>query len=434
MFNISWNKMNKFDDLILLQIFSYLPLISLNKLKQVNKRWLKLIDETLEKRREFQIYTYSHETSLEIDNFIIDFKLNLINNLNSFISNQPDLFVYFLSQNFYSKQSIRDEKHKYLANISNQISSNLPSMNSIKLIISSQGFIHDRYYLSNESSLSSTPAIGGLLLSNQSNSFRFIAKQLINEHEILRDIRKASELYSFFGIDSNNESIRFMLILKNRLTHLNSSLEAHLSIFLDNLNKMKCENSLKDLIVNGCTINDAFLSNTNDSFCYNKQKEITFLLFLTKATNNDCVNLSQIVIPGQQTDDYIIESYFTKTKNNKTKKSLANYIKMYPRDEQFVDHDIIRQCKLNQLKLNHFGMANKYKFNLIFHTITESKLNKLNEIDEFIKLNLDNNVNSSRIIGLVGYNDGFIGHDSLQNDFIRFYFEECSSFTIISFK
>ncbi len=143
--------------------------------------------------------------------------------------------------------------------------------------------------------------------------------------------------------------------------------------------------------------------------------------------------MNQIVIPGQQTDDYIIESYFKKVK--KGKKSLANYIKIFPRDEEFVDPEMIWQNKLNKLlQLN----LNMNKFNLIFHTITQSKLNKSNEIEMFkdhFKLTSNEN---TKIIGLIGYDDGFIGHDSSrstveQND-IRFYFEECSSFTIISFK
>jgi hypothetical protein len=409
-------------------------LIILNKLKLVNKRWLKLINEIL-KQRKPQIYTYCYQTTSKNDYFTADFKLNLIRNLKNFMAPQPDLFIYLLSQSFYSinqnPNHSTESKHNYLANISNQISSNLPSK-STKLIISGQDIIHDNYCLSKTSSA----IVGGLLLP-KSNSFRFITKQLINEHELLKDIKQASELYSFFGIDSNNECIRFMFILKNRLSHLNCSLEAHLSIFLDNLNAMKGEKCLEKLIVNGCTVNDAFLSEKEASFCYNKQKEITFVLLLTATSANESIDVNQIVIPGQQTQDYIIESYFKKVKSGK--KCLSNYIKIFPRDDdqEFLDNQMILHNKLNQLKQT-MNMANK--FNLIFYTTTESKLNKVTSEMEMFKNHFMLNTNDNfGIIGLVSYNDGFIGHDSNccltsgQKD-IRFYFEECSSFTIISFK
>ena len=388
--------LSQFDELILLKIFYYLPLKSLNRLKRVNKLWLRLINETLDRRdRTIQITLFgnfnnnNNDSSSSITSFLqtvkskSPFDVHLSNHLiinrtdfiNLFRSHlnelelmiEPKLFIYFLTEDYFTcatmlqqfeaqkTQHIEILRRKHITFVSQSISTLLPNK-SIKLFIGCNGFINTNLveYRGNEETnldkLKIIPPIGGLLIPNNSFGYRFHVKQLVNEQDSLLRIKTEKDLNKFFSLNSN-EIIRMIFLFKNDYFNEHDNI---LKKFIINLNKIKrCSNLNGDtntngFIFNGCSINDCFTNKKQRDYKYINY-ELTFLVLISRKDCVNKVNLAQICVPCINDDESTRkynDSYINRLINLEDDDNEDN---MYPSDDQ------IRKRKLTILKTNYLN-------------------------------------------------------------------------------
>jgi len=255
------------NDLILLHIFSFLPIKYLNKLVRVCKQWkrfyflfefhffkfnlflkyiVRLIEEIIYCRKKEVFITlfrgknwmYTNNPNKDViishEDFVNCFKKDL-----NKLMLEPEVFIYFLSRSYYenfrciikefNREPIGDYeliRRRNIRTVSGLISSLLPQ-NSLQLMLVNEGIIGNdlkNYIEKNRNDIkmskneiiedSMIGTINGFLLPNTSHSYRFSVKQLLNESEKLLDVHNEGDLYKFLGIQSD-ESLRFMFIFIN---------------------------------------------------------------------------------------------------------------------------------------------------------------------------------------------------------------------------
>jgi hypothetical protein len=436
--------LSQFGELILLKIFSNLPLKSLNRLKRVNKLWLRLINETLDRRNrtiEVTLFSETFNDSIQIvkskSPFNININKHVLINRSEFIARfkshldelqlmiEPKLFVYFLTEDYFTcatmlqqfdaqkNQHIEILRRKHIAFISQSISSLLPSK-SIKLFISCNGFINKNLieYRGNEETnldkVNLVPPIGGLLIPNNSFSYRFHVKQLVNEQDSLLRIKTERDLNKFFGLNSN-ESIRLIFLFKNDYFNEHDNI---LKKFITNLNKLKrtYSNDTNGFIFNGCSINDCFTNKKQRDYKYINY-ELTFLILISRKDCANRVNLAQICVPCINDDESTRkhnDSYINRLINLEDDED-----NMYPSDDQ------IRKRKMNILKtnyLNYFVDNLNKKTNKIFAFQNITSKNRSDFDDNDLLINKEsvlfrNYFPDIDLFGLSCYSQ--IGHDFL---------------------
>jgi hypothetical protein len=240
-------------DILLLRIFSFLPLTKLNKLKRVCKRWKLLIEETLKMRskpvdRKLWVDGWTDEWKFEKSKNGIEYvyiqEEIFLNHLNTGLSElkiEPSMCVFFLTNDFFNHQKcivqssnftdkIDPNRHpeivrrENIKEVSNQIAHLLPK-NALKLFICSEGMVWGKNleYVGNEmpspffdSQLTPqrdpvSPAIGGLFFPRHDN-YKFRIKHLSDENDMLFDIEDEKSLLKFLDVKSN-ESLRFLYIV-----------------------------------------------------------------------------------------------------------------------------------------------------------------------------------------------------------------------------
>lgn len=324
------------NDLILLQIFSYLPIKYLNKSATVCKRWKYLIDEVKYCRHKNISITlfrgsnwiYSNNQNKDIVISEKDFINNFKNDLNNLLV-QPNICIHFLSRSFYenirciikdfNRQPLNDTeiiRRKNLYYITNLISSFLPE-NSIQLMTTNEGIIGNdlKNYIEkhrDEIKITTfnqiielknpeyTGTINGLLIPKNTDSYRFDVKQLVNDSDKLLGVHNERDLLDFFGVQSN-ESLRFIFIFVNDYY---GRLDITLLKFLDVLNIIRNLNEytgLVNFVVCGCSCHYAFIKNSEKD--YNCDEEITFMTLISKNDFTDSVKIVQVTVPGVDEDE-----------------------------------------------------------------------------------------------------------------------------------
>jgi len=333
-------------DILLLRIFSFLPLTKLNKLKRVCKRWKLLIEETLKKRSKpvyrklFETEGWKFEKSKNGIEYVYIQEEIFLKNLNSGLSElkiEPSLCVFFLTNDFFNHQKcvvqssnftgkIDPNRHpeivrrENIKEVSNQIAHLLPK-NALKLFICSEGMVlgENLEYVGNEmpspffdSQLTPqkdpvTPAIGGLFFPRHDN-YKFRIKHLSDENDMLYDIKDEKSLLKFLDVKSN-ESLRFLyIVITDFFGHVS---EAFVSI-LERINAIRDKigkNSPKNFVVVGAHVDEVFVHDSPRDYEFISD-EITIVSLACKKECNETVKLAQIVLPekGVEYDDHNSDS------------------------------------------------------------------------------------------------------------------------------
>ena len=387
------NHFELLDDIIMLKIFSYLPIKTLNKLSQVCSKWSYLINETKLTRKPSVYFTLLNSNKWIYNQTARNFRMSKEDFVQEFtqdltkLNTQPEIFIYFLTHHFNDeciiesinqtetnvkrlRRSFRVKDDEKLSHITQVIGSLLPR-DSIKLFFFPSNIIGTNF---NQTSTLDydIDAISGILLPKSTSNYRIDIKK-VQAKEKLNNFSSVNDLYEYLGVDSNSETLKYMLII------VGSPKRTDLKGFLKFLNKIRLENSdSKNFCISG-------------GFIFDDSNVVTLINIISKNNSNkDSVQISQIIVPDLDRSEF--DNYF----DNKLKLLQKNAILS----------GIFKQknnssCNSFVLKINCIGRGTEY------HGMKD------HELDIFKKY-FNKNSPNVRDLPLIGfYGEGEIGHEYL---------------------
>lgn len=412
------------NEVCLLKVFSYISTRKLSRLAIVCKTWNELIKEEMKNRQDFFIELYvgrdkwfnynDEKMCIKKEDFIDEYERFLSKyQFDSF--KKPSIMINFLTPDFgYGEQSIIT--NNLMSDPSNILASNtMPAIRLRKIFSSNIQLISSLFprsvnslYVIGDSILANNlneytgnttqkswasklgatyvpvkPAIASLFLEN-SDSYRFGTKQLINQGYELANIKTEADLKRFFGAN-NDETVRFVLILVGSIYQRDNRV---LKDLVKNLTKIR-KSTNDRLVVAGYFINEVVSDKELTDFT-RIESEITFVTLISKSDKLDDVEVAQMMIPGpndQEDTDY-----------------------MYHPDNPDYPENYHLKEKLKQLKLTACGENITQK--KIF-TIVSRSLRRENEMTDDNLAVFRKEFPQVPIIGIKGKSK--IGHDNYPN-------------------
>jgi hypothetical protein len=377
------------DDIIILKIFSYLPIKKLNKLSQVCSKWSHLIHETKLTRKHSIYFTLLNSNKWIYNQTARNFRMSKEDFVQEFtqdltkLNTQPEIFIYFLTHHFNdkciiepinqsptivkrSRRSFRVKDDEKLSHITEVISSLLPK-ESIKLFFFPSNIIGTNF--SQTLTLDyDIDAISGLLLPKSTPNYRIDIRK-VSAKDKLNTFTTKNDLYEYLGIDSNFESLKYMLVI------VGSPKRTDLKEFLKFLNKLRLEN------------NDSNNFCVSGGFIFDKSNLVTLLNIISNKNDTNSVQLGQIIVPDLDRSEFDI--YFDNKLKLLQKNAILSGLFKKSGGNSFV------------LKINCIGRGTEY------HGMKDHELDLFRK---YFKSNNDISIN----LPLIGfYGEGEIGHEYL---------------------
>ena len=331
-------------DLILLKIFSFLPLYSLNNLMTVCKKWQSLILESKSKRKN-SINTMCVSSKISIDSSM--FKQMIRSELIS-LMNEWSICIIFLNKNMNKETLITmnlNEKTKLDQSVSKrrrimdrikptELLTNILAYKSKFFLVYSSGVIgtNASQKISIEMEQMQNISFTGILFPKTGEYYRLILKHAKTEYEEIFNLKTKQDFCNYLCL-SVDENIKYILILVKKNCKVSL-----LQKLLNNLNKLK---KASNFIVSG-----GFVDFVEDQ--ESKENLISFAIIVSKNDhlyNGNNVKVAQIVLNKTKKSDF--ENHmFEKIKtikdflrNNNQNKTFAIQISCFAKGKDFYKED-----------------------------------------------------------------------------------------------
>ena len=377
----------KISDLILLKVFSHLPISSLHICILVCKKWNELGQEAISKRKsqalsflfmseKWKQFKQSNKRNssqvISMYDFLTNAKLEL-----SHLNGHPQIVIlfllnhtnsYVLAKQIHSKESsIKNdrlkrklekldstENEKNLENLQDVLYQLLPAPIK-KLEVNCDGIIGTSIGCKNTKELESDykyGAIAGLILP-ESENFKFSLKAIDLNHNMPKKLQTEGDLYDWLELKKISQRLKYILIMNNSKLEYRAKIK-YLISSLDRIRKSIGLDDEKNFVVSGGIVKS--LSNLSDSNL--DKNNLTFLLLTERIGHNNqpterSVDIAQIVMPDIPANMIEIawnekidalkrnkEIFFeTRNDNNKNRKMIAFRISCVARGKDYFDGD-----------------------------------------------------------------------------------------------